>query len=49
MTPPQKSKAARLVSLLLLPLLLIGQPAEDVYKRQDLMPPGPKRNMMRML
>ena len=39
MTPPQKSKAARLVSLLLLPLLLIGQPAEGrepVYARKGM-------------
>ena len=39
MTPPQKSKAARLVALLLLPLLLIGQPAEGrepVYARKGM-------------
>src|SRR6202167_3329560 len=39
MTPPQKSKAARLVSLLLLPLLLIGQSAEGrepVYARKGM-------------
>jgi len=39
MTPPQKSKAARLVSLLLLLLLLIGQPAEGrepVYARKGM-------------
>jgi len=39
MTPPTKSKAARLVSLLLLTLLLIGQPAraaEPVYARKGM-------------